>query len=112
MTPRQRLVKARERILKGGWSPTGWTQDHRGRIVSPDDETATRFDILGALDADGEGDAKAAAWFLLDGVSPGGSVLNWEAEQGRSVRDVVALFARAIARASAIERGTRQGVTL
>lgn len=98
------LRGARARCANGGWSRAPATLNQRGEICDPKSEEATFFDLLGALHAGSRSSEDVvAAWEALDEHTKGQTIL-WEDTPGRTEADVLALFDRAIARATALIR--------
>lgn len=104
MTLVEVLTRARQRLAGDGWRCMPMDAcDKAGRWCPVEDEGAAHFSILGALLVDATGEGLVEAWDLLDSVTPGGLLMTWE-EGGRTTGDVQLLFARAIARAVALNR--------
>lgn len=102
------LRGARARCANGGWSRAPATLNQNRQICDPRGEDATFFDLLGALLAGGKSsDDVVAAWEALDEFTKGTTIL-WEDTPGRTEADVLALFDRAIARATALSRKGNQ----
>lgn len=101
------LRGARARCANGGWSGVPAALD-RGRLVcDPRAEEATYFDIAGSLFAGNQTDSVTFdAWEALDEFARG--LITWEDTPGRTEADVLALFDRAIARATALSRKGNQ----
>ena len=96
------LRRARARLV-GGWSGVPATLNHRRVICVPNAEEATFFDMLGALQADPESSEDVLeAWEVLDEFT--GGTITWEDTPGRTEADVLLVFDRALARATALSR--------
>lgn len=98
------LRAARARCSNGGWIGPPMVMNHRGEICDARDEAATYFDILGALEASNPApEDLVQAWGALDSITNGLTIL-WEEKSGRTEAEVLDLFNRAIARATALSR--------
>lgn len=108
MTPEQQrrviaLLRAgRARCANGGWIGPPMTMTHRREICDARDEAATFFDLLGSLEASSPAPEDLVhAWEILDSLTDGTALL-WEEQPGRTASEVLELFSRAIARATAL----------
>lgn len=98
------LRRARARCAGGGWSGVPATLDQHRVICRPDAEEATFFDMLGALQAGAESSEDVLeAWEVLNEFT-GGLTITWEDTPGRTEADVLLVFDRALARATALSR--------
>ncbi|MCC6178842.1 MAG: hypothetical protein WAZ94_15100 [Phycisphaerales bacterium] len=100
------LRKARQ-ALAGGWAPC-FSFDAQGKICAPDDEGVTLFclhDAVAIYAPDVE-TILAAEDLLKIIADPSGrmTLYDWEEQPGRKQADVLAVFDRAIARATAASR--------
>lgn len=97
------LRRARARCA-GGWSGVPATLDQHRVVCAPNAEEATFFDMLGSLQAGAESsDDVLEAWEVLNEFT-GGLTITWEDTPGRTEADVLTVFDRALARATALSR--------
>lgn len=98
------LRRARARCSFGGWSGVPACMNHHRKICAPNAEDATFFDMLGALQASAESsDDVFEAWEVLNEFTDG-LTITWEDTPGRTEADVLTVFDRALARATALSR--------
>lgn len=98
MTTKQILIKARA-LIKKGWAQALFAVNIYGASTSPRSKDAAAWCALGALRAAATRGSKIfGARRALANRIPGGyrGVADWNDEEGRTKRQVLALFDRAI----------------
>ena len=90
------LIDARKRITpKGAWCQGEVAKDKNGAEVGIDSPRAVAWCMLGATGT--HSDASSSADLMLAQVVPGNEVTAWNDAPGRTQKEVLALFDKAIA---------------
>lgn len=106
MTPRELLVKMRERLTPpGAWTQRAYARDAGGRTLLYQHPDATCFCLAGAMLTCAPywtETTRLRAMTLLDSLC-GGDFVDWNDKAGRTQADVLELLDKAIVQAAAAE---------